>query len=252
MKTRRSLPLRLRDSFLRRYYRVFRPRFFVARRMGAMFLVDQRNIIDRKLLLNRAWEARQVQSLFEFADRMLPSAGRHFLDVGAHAGLYSVLFARHSDATRRIVAVEPDPVNLAQLGANLLLNGLVDRVEVLAVAATDRTGTITLHVAPDSNRGLSRLDDDGAVPFENAREIEGRRLDDVIDIRGGAVVAKIDVEGHELQAHEGMREILRANQCVLRVEIFSHNVPSVTAALSDLGYRPLTVIDSDHYFTNVG
>lgn len=217
-----------------------------------MFLIDQRNIIDRKLLLNRAWEARQVQSLFEFADRMLPAETRHFLDVGAHAGLYSVLFARHGNGAGRIVAVEPDAVNLAQLRANLLLNRLVDRVDVLAIAATDRAGAITLHVAPDSNRGLSRLDDDGAVPFENVREVEGRRLDDVIDIRGGAVVAKIDVEGHELQAVEGMREILEANRCVLQVEIFTHNVPSVTAALSGLGYRSLAVVDSDHYFTNVG
>ena len=46
------------------------------------------------------------------------------------------------------------------------------------------------------------------------------RLDTVLDIAGKLLVVKIDVEGHEEQAVEGLLALLGRNHCVLQIEIW--------------------------------
>lgn len=56
--------------------------------------------------------------------------GRRVLDLGAGSGILAILAAKLG--ANPVVAVEPDPVALKSLGANLALNRVTHRVEVLA------------------------------------------------------------------------------------------------------------------------
>jgi FkbM family methyltransferase len=61
------------------------------------------------------------------------------VDIGAHIGTTSIAALTNHGFTRA-VAVEPDPAHLPLLRANVALNGLHDRVQVVAAAMSDRRG----------------------------------------------------------------------------------------------------------------
>lgn len=75
-------------------------------------------------------EEEKVVKLFKCLLKML----RHgvFIDVGAYVGFYTVLAARHG---WRVVAFEPNPINLILLKYNIALHGVGDRVVIVDKAA---------------------------------------------------------------------------------------------------------------------
>lgn len=244
--------MRLLPSIFRRYAKFFKHRYTVERRMGALFLLDQRNLVDRHLLIRGAWEARQMDRLFGLAETLFPAARgpRQFFDIGAHGALYAIRFALTGRPDDRVTAVECDPVNLSQLSANLLLNGLTQRVALWRYAASDTNEMLTLRIAPDTNRGGSRLNYHGEPGFENVCEVEARRLDGLWSGEKLPLVAKIDVEGHEIQVLNGMKTMLTTCPSLLQIEIFASTLEATTALLASWGYRVIGSIADDYYFTN--
>lgn len=214
--------------------------FSVVRRQGVYFLLDHRNFVDRQVAFV-AFEAAQIDYLLS---RMAAARADVFLDVGANFGLYSVLAAQRRAASR-VIAIEPDRRSLAQLGANLLLNGLIDRVEVVAKAASDRGGVRNFIPAAATSTGQSRL---GEGP--GAIDVEAIRLDDLVSSSGRTVFAKIDVEGHEREIIAGMATLLASNRVFLQIESFAPNAEALAQDMATRGFAQLHRIDSDHYFAN--
>ena len=247
---------RFARSAWKRYARTFKGPWFVERRMGALWLLEQRNFIDRHLFCVGVWEAAQVERLTGLAKALVADGGRPiFIDIGSHAGFYAVLMAK-TGLFGQIIACEPLPAHLAQLQANLLLNNLVDKVIVHAAAASDKSGTLRFAPGPPGNRGASHSLDGASTGLLSAAstdeiiQVDARRMDDLAHQRGGYAAVKIDVEGHEAATIAGMRDFLTANRCVLQVEIFPDAAAPVSALLEAMSYRPIGVIDFDHYFTN--
>jgi FkbM family methyltransferase len=115
-------------------------------------------------------------------------AGDLFVDIGAHAGVYT-LWALDLGAT--VVAVEPEPEMVQQLRANLALNGY--DAEVHAVACSDHAGRMRLGGKDLLRRHLlvgADAEDGAGV------EVEVGTLDALLGERHARGV-KIDVEGAE-------------------------------------------------------
>jgi FkbM family methyltransferase len=68
---------------------------------------------------------------------------RLVVDVGANVG-YSVVYFARLFPQAKIIAIEPNPINLKVLTRNVELNGLQNRVSILKVAAGISDGTIYL------------------------------------------------------------------------------------------------------------
>jgi FkbM family methyltransferase len=130
-----------------------------------------------------------------------------FVDVGAHAGVYT-LWAL--DLGCAVVAVEPIAELVAQLRANLALNGYPADVRQLALAA--EPGTMTMSGPDLLRRHLSigsgdAATDNGSSAAASATEkgaevVNVSTLDTVLGDRVAAGV-KIDVEGAERLVLEG-------------------------------------------------
>jgi FkbM family methyltransferase len=168
--------------------------------------------------------------------------GSLFVDVGAHAGIYT-LWALDLGAS--VVAIEPVPELVAQLQANLELNGC--GAEVHQVALADQTGTMHLG-GPDLLRG-HLIVDEGATGLDEstaqgATEVCVRTLDEVVGDRTVDGL-KIDVEGAERLVLEGGRRLLEDgrveliqlewNRCSL--ELLSETREPVAALLRSNGYE---------------
>ena len=131
--------------------------------------------------------------------------GRTFVDVGANIGtttVPAVLSYGFADA----IAIEPEPENFRVLRLNLLLNGVEDRVEALAVAASSEVGTQELVVTRDrSGKHWIATDRSKLSKKDAARatilEVETTTLDRLVDtgvIDGDRVgLVWMDAEAHE-------------------------------------------------------
>lgn len=124
------------------------------------------------------------------------------LDVGANYG--EVAFSTKSYGSGRVVLIEPNPRIAECLHRTVADNGLMN-TEVHAVAAGASSGTALLHIDPTSS-GLSRLVGSATAQVVDVPVV---RADDLFPrpypVR---LLAKVDVEGHEIAVIDGMRTLL--------------------------------------------
>ena len=125
-----------------------------------------------------------------------------FVDVGANSGSYTVLACGAAGA--RSIAVEPVPSTRARLLRNVALNGLGDRVKVIACGVGDREETLRFSTDEDcTNHVVSSGEGRG-----NVVSVPVRRLDELLAGESPSFL-KIDVEGFEWNVLEGARDTLR-------------------------------------------
>ena len=131
------------------------------------------------------------------------------LDVGANAGLYTVIAARAVGDTGHVYAFEPDQRAVALLRRNVALNGLKN-VTVIEAAVSDQTGEREFAAASDialSSLAAIQRDDQHIQGWRTVRTI---RLDDAIASHAiaGVTFLKIDVEGAEKLVIDGAPNLL--------------------------------------------
>ena len=125
-------------------------------------------------------------------DVAMPAAPRAIIDLGAHVGM-SVLWFRERYPDARILAVEPNPANVAKLERNV--SGLPD-VEVMPVAVGGEPGTAWLDVGQESWRSMLVTDPAGS----EAIRVPVWTLDQLVDHFGcdpAETLLKMDIEGAE-------------------------------------------------------
>jgi FkbM family methyltransferase len=148
-------------------------------------------------------------------------------DIGANAGLYTLLWARRA---RRVYAFEPAPRNVAMLYRTLALNR-VTNVTILpwAVSATDGVAAF----AEGDNVAVGRLDDFGSQPAATVT------LDTfVATFRVVPTVIKIDVEGAEADVLRGAATVLAKHRPALLLSTHSRALTrTCLTALHAIGYR---------------
>lgn len=169
-----------------------------------------------------------------------------FLDIGASIGWFTLMTASLL-SEGRVFAVEPAPNNLRLLYRSIVANGF-SNVTVLPYAATDMN-TLLQFSQGISNNVVQTIDKTNAHIGEY---VPGVKIDDFLDPQLRVDVIKIDVEGHELKALNGMHRLLTIFHPVIVSEFnpkamreFAGIEPgSYLQALDDLGYK-LAVIQGD-------
>jgi FkbM family methyltransferase len=185
-------PKRLPRFELRREARVDIPE------LGLSYIVPTRSLIGRLLRQNGMYEEHVVNWITE---RFTPDSGGLFVDVGANFGWYSCLFAKIAD---RVILYEPDPANASLLERNLKLNDAANyTLQRAAVGSRKTTGT--LHKAHKSNPGAHTLV--GGAYSSGQLTVPVVTLDETVPA-GPISLMKIDIEGFELEALRGGREVL--------------------------------------------
>lgn len=222
-----------------------RPRVY--ERRDALWELDPKDWLDRKLIAGLPYERKQLSRFIPMAERARPS---RFFDIGANWGLYAVLLAKaRPDMT--VDCFEPVAAARARLVRNLALNDLAERARVWETACSDRNDDAVIAVSPDSlcisslSANADETTDRHLAPAETVRLA---RFDDVISVSGERLLFKIDVEGHEAEALSGMARTLRENDCFLQVETRARNRDAVEAMMADASYRLTGEIKEDLYF----
>jgi FkbM family methyltransferase len=151
------------------------------------------------------------------------ATARRVVDVGAHIGLYTIAAARRLPPDGHVYAIEPDPVSVLLLRRNIRAHRLRN-VTVHPWAAGAKPGPRTLYLTehPTLAGMLSGFYVQPDATATHPVQIAVERLDD--HIAAPVDLVKIDVEGAELEALEGMEGLLRESP---RVQVCIEYNPDV-------------------------
>jgi FkbM family methyltransferase len=174
------------------------------------------------------------------------------LDVGANVGVYVLQFAHWSGPRGQVVAFEPNSNARAILRRHVLMNRLEHRVRVVSSAVGETDGEAILYAM--EAEGMSRLGEPNEALQGSIREIKVSVV--TLDAYCKAEELKpdwlfIDIEGFEIAALGGARELLQSLRGELGIIVEMH--PNVWASanttragaetlLKELGLRAIPLM----------
>ncbi len=163
----------------------------------------------------------------EIEEHFNPNDGDIVVDVGAHAGHYTLISSKRVGQKGKVIAIEADPTNFEILNRNIQLNGLTNVIP-LNYAAYSKQTKLKLYL-PVEESGFSIYNTimvNRAKPEEKFIEVNANTLDYLLQQNGirYANWIKIDVEGAEFEVLKGTINILsNSKNIALFVEIHGLN-----------------------------
>lgn len=162
------------------------------------------------------------------------------VDVGAHVGVVSIWLARRYPRIK-VVAIEPEPTNLAYLRANVAANR-VDNVIIIPKAVTADGRGVQI-ARPPINSGGAGLYYDKVEGYATSH-VASTTLDEIFaeHVPGRCRLLKIDCEGAE-------HEILPATQVLTRVDWLAGEF-HINRRLTAQGFSNEALVDHVARFVN--
>ncbi len=201
-----------------------------------LFIPD--DVIGRQILKSGSFERDSVRDLLAKLEQCHSyKPGMVILEIGANIGTHTIYFFRDL-ACSKVIAIEPDPDTFAVLKRNMLLNGLSDQVVPICAAISNAEGAADF-VRNPTNRGGSHL----AVEHRTKRQddvfsVDVTTIDTLlprIDVDPSSIdLVWIDVEGHEREVLEGMRNLLTEFRPPIFMEYNPKPDPQHTQRIGDI------------------
>jgi len=213
--------LRGRDRILRFFANpdLHQPEQFETDFFGIPYTGNLANFIDWTVFYYGGFSINELRLLGALADA-LRAQGKpvNFFDVGANIGQHTLFMSRHAD---RIFSFEPFAVVREQM-LRKLEYAKVGNVTAFPVAMGNRNETGIFHPPTGANQGTGTLGD--TLPDNASSEsisVKVVRGDDFFAANQLPPISllKIDVEGYEVNALEGMRETLWRDRPPILMEI---------------------------------
>jgi FkbM family methyltransferase len=173
----------------------------------------------------------------------LISSGDTVVEIGGHIGFITQYFSHLVGTEGKVLVFEPGDNNLPYLRTN---TGKLTNVSLIEKAVSDFDGTVHFYLEDLTGQNNSILKDYGAFAQnekaantkakKETREVESIRIDSFLrDAASFPTFIKIDIEGAELPALQGMSNLLLTNPPILMVEV-TENHKQVADFLCKLGY----------------
>jgi FkbM family methyltransferase len=181
----------------------------------------------------------------------LVKEGMNVIDIGANIGYYTLLAARRVGPKGKVYAFEPEPQNFKLLIENIQLNGYKNVVAVQK-AVSNRAGTASLFLGLRGSGSHSLLSsrDYGKETIA----IKTVTLDEFFEKKGSPAIQmiKMDIEGWEMEALDGMCRLIKRNSPLKMVVEFypwgllsrDINPLALTSKLRELGFT-ISIIDDE-------
>ena len=204
---------------------------------GLSFRAVPNDQISRVLYVSGTYEPNALHVLRRFL-----KAGDVFLDVGANAGVFSLVAARYVGPGGHVYSFEPSEREYRRLSDAVALNHLEGVITPVRAAVGAHAGHVMLRVASEPHSGHntlgSRFAYDG-IGTSTLEPVEMTTLDEFARRQAPSSidVIKLDVEGAEVAALAGAAAVLQRHRPVMVVEVFSRSLASNGAEVAELQER---------------
>jgi len=204
---------------------------------GEKIWVWPNDLIGRNIFYGGFWEPEVAMHF-----RAVLKPGDRVLDVGANVGQYALIAASVVGESGAVFAVEPNNHVADVLESSIRANG-IRNVHLWRFAAWHEPTTLFLDGGDTHNVGAASTRPDRSGT--HGRSVRARRLDEALTEAGfdAVDIIKIDVEGAEMPALEGLGSILRnshprAIYCELadRTEVVGYSPRDIVSRLTAVGY----------------
>ncbi|MGB2926375.1 MAG: FkbM family methyltransferase [Limnothrix sp.] len=190
-----------------------------------MILSLEDSAISRPILVKGKYEQDVTEVLVKYLKDDIK-----FLDIGANLGYYSLLVASQC-SNAKIYSFEPDQKNFHLFQTSVVYNQFQNSVCSYPLAVSDETKTIIIsNLGNNGNFGArftanSKQDLVDHIHGENPyfQEIQAVSLDSFLPNLDIDIV-KIDIEGHEPFAIQGMMGLLTRNKPIIFLEFAPSNL----------------------------
>ena len=170
---------------------------------GYKMKVDKFDTHD--IITKKTFEPEETKIIKQFLSSNKNLVG---LDLGANIGYYTLLMAKYCD---KVYAFEPEKNNYDILSKNILMNKYINIIaENKAVGDKQKEGFLNIAMEAGSH---SFLDSIKSRKVEKVRIV---KLDNYFDkVSEKPNIIKIDIEGYELEALRGARNLLKNVRAIL-------------------------------------
>jgi FkbM family methyltransferase len=165
-----------------------------------------------------------------------PIRGEVVVDIGAHVGRYTVSSGQLVGDQGRVIAFEPDEANYQALLSNVLLNN-VQNVTPLKIAAWNDEEDLKLYHGITSGGHSAKDNQENGYGWVKARPV-GKVLKELGITHVNWI--KVDVEGAECEALQGLQEILPSNPRMV-VEVSANNVQRIKEFAHETEYHIIAI-----------
>lgn len=219
----RKLARPYRNYFYRRFYRDHIDVF------GHKIYLDPNDSLY--LFINEIYEPYETELISSII-----KPGSVVLDIGANIGYHTLLFAKLVGQSGKVFAFEPSSANFRLLEKNVSINGYPNVIlEQKAVSNRNEKKKLYLN---EWNTGMHTIYKPQQHASLDSVEIDTISLDNYFSNYGGKIdFIKMDIEGSEYTALEGMQTILQRQNDIKLLVAFN---PS---AIREYGYKPEQQID---------
>jgi FkbM family methyltransferase len=167
-----------------------------------MYLDLSDRVLSETLYVTGVWEKDVTAYLMKLIE-----SGMVVVDIGANIGYYTLLAAEKVGGHGKVFAFEPEPSRYALLEKNIRVNGLKNVIPVQK-AVSNKTGAARLYLDPRHNPGDHRLFD--SFDGRESVAVETTSLDDFFKDKSQFIhVIKMDIQGAEMAALEGMADTIK-------------------------------------------
>ncbi|NNC86160.1 MAG: FkbM family methyltransferase [Bacteroidia bacterium] len=144
--------------------------------------------------------------------------GSTVVDIGANIGFYAEYFSNWVGETGKVHCFEPDETNFSLLKKNTQNS---ENTIINKLAVSDKTGSITLYKSHRLN-----VDHRTYKPtqFDSTTELKCVSIDDYINNKFKVDFIKMDIQGAEYPALEGMKKTLKNNDIKLLSEFWPYGL----------------------------
>jgi len=164
------------------------------------------------------------------------------IDVGANVGVYVLQFAHWSGPEGRVIAFEPNPGARSVLEKHIQFNGLNGQAMVVPAAVGEAAGEAVLYAAGAD--GMSRLGAPNKLIAERVIQITVP----IVTLDGFCIDKRIepdwlfiDIEGFEIAALAGARQLIKSRGADLGIVVEMH--PDVWTSANTTRERAEALLD---------
>lgn len=150
---------------------------------------------------------RDYDDVFAEVSQLEP--GMAFVDIGANAGLFSMVAGLRLGPTGVVLAFEPNAKVFAQLIDNSRLNELLN-FHPMEAAVGRESGTARFNSGGPQHTGIGQITEQGNEQVDVMSFADRPELAAILGNR--RIVIKIDVEGHEGAVIQGLSSLLASPQ----------------------------------------
>lgn len=164
--------------------------------------------------------------------------GDTFLDIGANIGKYTL---QQSQNFREIHSFEPIPETYEALEYNVKENKLKN-VKLHQVAAWNKEEPLTFYIKNNPGGNSAEMQE----IYHKIIKVKATRIDRLLAGITCVDLVKIDVEGAEPQALEGMKHLIDENRPIMIIEILEENEEKVYNFMAHMQYHLVQKQNRNH------